>query len=367
MSIVVDSLVLAGIRKNLTQFEDDLTKQDYTVIERMYDFKNPVELRNYLSQVYTITKKKLAGTILIGKIPYAYQYIQLYSANPNITNAPEEVISYQYYSDLDGVFSASAGYTSPGKHQYSFDTHTGNLDWEIWVGVLPYYKGDQTKTIDALNRYFAKNHAFRTGQRTIPQRYMEISEFYSATTKAEHDQVLGWLVSGQYAWTPFSTQANALFYFDGTPKGITVDQGYAALRAGVADFVVTDSHGWQQASGKIDIKWIESGDVKTLFFFSNGCAVGNLDYADNFLTSMLYSPTSSVLVARGSTNNSGGMGNNANGFFGHNIATALSQGFSYGEAILSHVNVPLVSPYNLSREFQISPNIVLGDPTLKAR
>jgi len=82
---------------------------------------------------------------------------------------------------------------------------------------------------------------------------------------------------------------------------------------------------------------------------------------------MLYSPTSSVLVARGSTNNSGGMGNNANGFFGHNIATALSQGFSYGEAILSHVNVPLVSPYNLSREFQLSPNIVLGDPTLKAR
>ena len=51
---------------------------------------------------------------------------------------------------------------------------------------------------------------------------------------------------------------------------------------------------------------------------------GDLDHADNFLTSTLYSPTSDVLIAKGTTNDSGGMGNNSNGFFGHNIATALA-------------------------------------------
>jgi hypothetical protein len=73
----------------------------------------------------------------------------------------------------------------------------------------------------------------------------------------------------------------------------------------------------------------------------------------------------SVLVAKGTTNDSGGMGNNTNGYFGANVATALSQQLSLGEAILSHVNVPLVKPWADSREFQIATTSVLGDPSLR--
>ncbi|MCY1075744.1 hypothetical protein [Archangium lansingense] len=69
---------------------------------------------------------------------------------------------------------------------------------------------------------------------------------------------------------------------------------------------------------------------RLLFFWSNGCSVGNLDSRANFLSSILYSPTSRVLVAKGTTNNSGGMGTNQNGYSGHNVATALSQGDSLG-------------------------------------
>ena len=82
---------------------------------------------------------------------------------------------------------------------------------------------------------------------------------------------------------------------------------------------------------------------------------------------MLYSPTSSVLAAKGTTNDSGGMGNNTNGFFGANIAAALSRRLSLGDAILAHVNVPLVKPWSDSREFQIATTIVLDDPTLRLR
>jgi hypothetical protein len=144
-----------------------------------------------------------------------------------------------------------------------------------------------------------------------------------------------------------------------------VDQGYTDLQKGVADFTVTDAHGFWGASGKLTIADVETAPVQTLFFWSNGCGVGDLDHANNFLTSVLYSPTSDVLIAKGTTNNSGGMGTNSNGFFGHNIATALAAGEALGDAILSHVNVPLMAPWSGSREFHYGTVVVLGDPTLR--
>ncbi|HEV8364211.1 MAG TPA: hypothetical protein VGQ52_11890 [Gemmatimonadaceae bacterium] len=43
-----------------------------------------------------------------------------------------------------------ANYQSPGGKQYSYDRHTGNTAWEIWVGVLPTYQGDLARTEQAL-------------------------------------------------------------------------------------------------------------------------------------------------------------------------------------------------------------------------
>lgn len=146
-----------------------------------------------------------------------------------------------------------------------------------------------------------------------------------------------------------------------------MDQGYQTLSSGFVDLTVQEAHGNATSSGHLNIPWIESHPVNTFFYWSDGCAVGDIDSSDNFLSSILYSPTSRVLVARGSTNDSGGMGTNSNGSFSHNIATSLANGNNMGQAILDHVNVPLIKPWSSSREFQLAPNIVLGDPTLKLR
>src|SRR5262249_35424631 len=148
---------------------------------------------------------------------------------------------------------------------------------------------------------------------------------------------------------------------------LTVDKGYADLSAGVADFTVVDTHGTWRSSGKLDLGWVERNPIRTVFYWNNGCAVGDLDHADNFLAAGLYSPRSTVLVAKGTTNNSGGMGTNKNGFFGHNVATAMAEGKSFGQAILSHVNVPLLEPWNQSRELHFATPVILGDPTLRLR
>ena len=61
------------------------------------------------------------------------------------------------------------------------------------------------------------------------------------------------------------------------------------------------------------------------------------------------------------------MGNNQEGFYGHNIASSLARGESLAEALLGHVNVPLIPPWSEHREFHFMLNVVLGDPTISLR
>ncbi len=201
----------------------------------------------------------------------------------------------------------------------------------------------------------------------IPRAFWEVTEHFKARTSAEHESVLASMRNGTYSWTPFSDAPGARLYFDSTAAGLSVDQGYADLSRGVADFSVSDAHGFWGASGKLTTDWAETQPVRTIFYWSNGCAVGDRDRPRNFLAAMLYSPTSEVLVARGTTNDSGGMGNNRNGFFGHNVATVMARGGSLGQAVVEHVNVPLAWPWSESREFHFATSVTLGDGTLKIR
>lgn len=365
VALLIDPLLLDGIRLKLTQFEEDLDNDGYIVIERSDDYNNPPEVRALLGELLAQTEQHLVGSILIGDLPHAYQWVTLHSSNPNIPDTNEEVISFQYYQDLDGTFTTSPDYTSQGGYQYSYDIHNGNTDWEIWIGALPYYKGNLDESITAINRYFTKNHSYRIGEYNIPRCFLQINEHHKADTLEEYNDILKSMRSGTYSWTPFSDAPDARLYFDSPPGGVSVDRGYADLHEELADFTVLDAHGYWGASGKLTIALVEDEPLKTVFLWSNGCAVGNLDRPETFLTSVLYSPTSMVLIAKGTTNNAGGMGTNENGFFGHNIATALSNGESFGQAIRYHVNVPLISPWANSREFQFATTIVLGDPTLK--
>jgi len=365
VAIVVEPALLGSIRTMLSQFEADLCTAGYNNVEDATGFADPSALRTYLQGLHGDPNHNLVGAILIGDIPHAYQWVTLHSSNPSIPDSSEEAISFQYYTDLNGTFAKSPTYTSPGGHVYSYDLHSGDTGWEIWVGVLPLYKNDLAQTAVAINRYFAKNHDFRTRQLLRPNIFLQINEHFHATTMQEHNSNMADMRSGTYSWTPYSNAAGARLYFDSPPGGLSVDQGYTDLQNGVADFTVTDTHGFWGASGKLTIATVETSPVRTLFFWSNGCAAGDLDHADNFLTSTLYSPTSDVLIAKGTTNDSGGMGNNSNGFFGHNIATALAAKMAFGDAILGHVNVPLIAPWSSDREFHFGTVVVLGDPTLR--
>jgi hypothetical protein len=357
--IPADPELALAVRPQLDQFEADLCAAGYGVIERTLDFAFPPEVRSYLADLYRRTEKKLEGAIFIGRVPWAYQMFSLPGGDP------EEAISFQYYSDLDGEFSKSPGYKSRSGYEFSYDQHTGPVEWEIWTGILPLDNGDKARTAESLKRFFDKDHRYRAGSSAIPEGFLQINEHYTAKTAAEQASFLGVMRNGDYAWTPLSTFPGAQFYFQGPT--ISVMDGYAAVSAGAADIVVTDNHGSPERNGRIDIAWVESNPLRMVLFWTGSCSVGNLDFPRNFLTTAVYDPASEVLAAAGSTNDSGGLGTNREGFYGHNIARRIASGQNLGQAVLGHMNVPLISPWDKTVEFHHALLILIGDPTLRFR
>jgi len=364
VSLLIDGRLTNSIRSNLDIFENDLCNDGYTVFEKSGSFSSPVEVRGYLTNLYR-QNSVLEGAILIGNMPHAYQWVTLHSTNPAYPDTSEKTISFQYYSDLDGVFSTSPGFSIEGQDTtYVFNTHQGEINSEIWIRVLPMYRGEATATIEALKDYFVKNHNYRTRASILPHKVLEVDELLTANNRAQHEEILGGLINGSYSWTPWSNSTNYYPYFNSV-TGLSVDAGYSALANGAADIALLHSHGTAYAHGRLDAGWIETNSIKTFFFWSDSCATGNLDVTRNFLSEVIYNKKSKVVVARGTTNDSGGMGNNRNGFFGHNIATAMQNGMNFGKALLYHTNVPFVWPWSESREYHIATSVVLGDPTLK--
>ena len=363
--VLVDGALRPALAATIQRYAADLCVEGYRVWLTDFIPATPPSIREYLAGAWDRSAHTLSGALLVGNIPHAYQYVTSVSANPSFPSVREEVISFQYYADLNGTFSASSGYV--GGHPYSYDVHSGEMNWEIWIGVLPVYKGSTTQTIDALLQYFDKNHAYRTGGAKPPRAFVEVNELTNASNPAEEASVFASMRNGLYSWTPFSNSASASFYFSGVTSGHSIADGYVAARSGTADFVVGDSHGGYLAAGQLTLASVEAIPLKANFFWSSGCAIGDLDHAENVLTSIVYAKNSAVLIGKGTTDDSGGMGNNAQGFYGHNVATAMTAGASFGNAILGHVNVPLLSPWSSSREFHFGTVLIVGDPTLRLR
>ena len=365
--VLVEPALVRSLHASVSRFVKDLCEDGYAAVAASPEVQTPLEVRHLLADLYETSGRQLVGAILVGEFPHAYQFVHAASANPIFPAISEEVISYQFYADLDGTFAASSGYTSPGGHAYSYDVHGGAVDWEIWIGVLPRYKGDLASSATALKDYFKKNRAFRKGTHPypLPRRFLLVSEHWNAATLSEHNQFLSDFRTGPFAWTPWSSASDALIYFNSPPAGVSIQQGYDLLSSGAADVFVGEAHGFWAAHGALDINWAETTPIGTTLFWSDGCAVGDLDHPDNFLTSVVYSPTSLVIAAKGTTNDSGGLGTNSQGFFGHNVASRMAIGDSLGEALLGHVNVPLIAPWSASREFHFATVLLLGDPTIR--
>ena len=152
--VMVNSAVFGGIERRIGQYVSDLESEGHavTVLEGMQG--SPEELRALLQQQYSKSANgAMAGVVLIGDWPVPWFEMD------NDFHGRAEFPMDLYLQDLDGVWVDQDG---DGMLDDHFDGN-GNVAPEIWVGrIMSSPLG--ADEVFLLNRYFDKNHAYRTGQ-----------------------------------------------------------------------------------------------------------------------------------------------------------------------------------------------------------
>ena len=170
--VFVDSHVYPAIQANFDQFILDLQSEGYTVSVTQVTTESPEDIRAILQSEYA---SGLVGVILVGEVPAAWMETYMYY----ISHFPTDY----FYMDLDGTWN---DYDADG----FYDNMSGNMEPEIWSGRITPSNclfGDEVKL---LNQYFAKNHAYRTGSLSLPDRALGYME---CTWYPEVETYLGWV------------------------------------------------------------------------------------------------------------------------------------------------------------------------------
>ena len=150
--MLVNPAIYPGISDAVEQWLTDIEGEGWTVILQEATFPDPAALRTHLAGV-----SGLDGLILAGDFPVAWYEIDNDDGHKEF---PFDV----YYMDLNGIWGDADA-------DGILDSHSSDVAPEIWVGRLTAspltYGGSE---VDLLNNYFAKNHAYRTGDLKLPQR-----------------------------------------------------------------------------------------------------------------------------------------------------------------------------------------------------
>ncbi len=372
VAVLVDPSIEGAIQDELSVFVSDLSNDGLLTTIHSVTESTPPQLRSYLQGLYNDPAIDLVGAILIGSVPTPRYYIY-YPAAGQPQRGPWNGASYQYYEDLDGDFQLR------DTSQWLYDDHTGDVESEIWISVLPPL-ASYDETIPAIQQYFLKNHRYRLGLERPAAGYLHPVIGSQLETEEQYnyqvDNILGLVPPGsyQYSYGPLNSRGNILV----APNNLLNDPVnfpgsdevfYQEIQTGDYDILISSAHGSEYGIGSngywYDRSYLNNNLIDVTFWFEAGCSTANLDVVPSFGVTALYSETSKVLAYRGATMPQGGLGASSNGLYRFVLANALSNGETIGEAILEHRSMPMVDNYASQREYFAAQHILLGDGTLR--
>ena len=338
--IYVNNTIAGSISNEIDQYEQDVINQGYTVQVVNWSHTNVTLLRNDLINA-SLQPEGLQGAVLIGDLPAAI--LRYYDNFWYIwRNYPCDL----YLTDLDGEWVDND--IADGL----FDAHnngTGDIFPEIWVGRICPESLNNTDHLTAYQDYFARNHAYRTGQLTRPHSQLVYIDDDWATSQQLVDEWLG------------DMTAYSNITCISLPTTTTTATDYKNKLTQIYEFVHVFVHSWPYehlfgpsgngVEGKVTYKDIFNISTQALFYNLFACSAANFKYKTNLGTQYLFSNNTLVVVG---SSKIGGM--TMNSYF----YTPLSQGKIFGEAMRLWYWNPLHGP---SDPDSIGMTL-LGDPLL---
>lgn len=167
--VIVNSGIHNSILGGINQYIADLESQNYQVILITTSGGTPQNIRSLLQN-----ETNLFGAVLIGDLPVPwYQIIETWDGGA--TYEYEEFPCDLFYMDLNGTWTDTKHYDSSSRSFVDgaddiYESHTGAVQPEIWIGRLTASTLNSGNETDLLNNYFDKNHQYRIGQNSLNTR-----------------------------------------------------------------------------------------------------------------------------------------------------------------------------------------------------
>ena len=337
--IYVNNTIAGSISNEIDQYEQDVINQGYTVQVVNWSHTNVSLLRNDLINA-SLQPEGLEGAVLIGNLPAAV--LQYYDTPwARWRTYPCDL----FLTDLDGQWVDSD--IADGL----FDAHnngTGDIYPEIWIGRINPESLNNIDHLTAYQNYFARNHAYRSGQLTRPHSQLVYIDDDWATSQQLVNEWLG------------DMTAYSNITCISLPTTTTTAADYKNKLTQIYEFVHVFVHSWPyehlfgpggSGEGKVNYTDILSINTKALFYNLYACSAANFSYTNNLASQYLFSNNTLAVIG---SSKEGGM--TMNSYF----YTPLSTGKIFGEAMRLWYWNPLHGP---SDPISIGMTL-LGDPLL---
>ncbi len=353
VAIIVHNSIYDAVLPSIADLAADLAADGWSAVIYRYIAGGPASIRTYLNSLY-YSAEGLKGAILIGEIPCViYEMMQTWD---NTKWEYEDFPCDLYYMDLNGTWSDTLTDRGVQPNNGKYDTRTGDLALEIWVGRI------KTTDLPALGTETGLISSYVDRARAYRAKPL-LTDLYAV---AYDDDDWSYMVSSDrsYLESVFGT-GNSVGI--GDPETTTVGDYRTNRLPRSTRWYLVRSHGYSGGhgfyrAGKSVFNYVYPADYLSIdppasfysLFVCSAC-----DYtANGYLGgSMTFNPEASTVLSIGSTK-TGGMWSDASFYNG------MSQGKCVGEAFRNWFN-QVQSAYPTYTPPWWYGMVLIGDPTLR--
>jgi hypothetical protein len=272
---------LDNLSNELARLQSDIIGDGWQVIRHDVSSNDtPASVKSLIVKDYNADPANVQAVFLFGHVPILQSGFLDYD-----THGPRPMATDCYYADIDGDWSSSPSYLPSDVELMVSRVDLANMPGSAAPGVF-------TNEVELLRNYLNKDHRWRHKLFTVPRRALMADRFGDLEGEARS-------ATGYRNFEPMVGPGNTLF----------ANVADASLPTNCwLSLLSTNAYLWTYACGggqdttmsamgthgQYFDSWttdIVSQDAKAVFFMLEGSWMGNWDHTDNYLRSVLATPT----------------------------------------------------------------------------
>lgn len=340
--LIVATNGLESLSNELARLQADLTGDGWRVIRHDVSSNDtPASVKSLIVDDYNADSANVQAAFLFGHVPIfesgSLNY-DTHEARPMPTDA--------YYADVNGDWSSSPSYLPSDVELMVGRVDLANMPGNAAPGVMP-------SEVELLRNYLNKDHKWRFHQIDVQRRALMADRFgdlngeaRSATGYRNFEPMVG---PGNLVWADISDASLPTNSWISLLSADSYLWTYACGGGQPTSMSAMGDHGQYFDVWSTDVV---ARDAKAVFFMMDGSWMGNWDQTDNFLRSVLATPTMGLACCC--------IAGHPHAFYHH---MALGEPIGYGNRLTMNNSTLYQNQSNaFTRAIYIG---LLGDPTLR--